>query len=190
MKLLLDAGHSGTVFGEYYTAGKRSPEVPPGIYEGEWNREVCESVVWSVGEEDVCFLNPGPYSVPLEQRVEFINQIAKREKGNVILLSVHANASGSGNEWSKANGYCAFTQKRYTEAEDRFAKLLVENMVVHTMMRNRGVKRKGFSILRVNCPAVLLECGFMTNRDEVHYLQNDGLRHVIRAIGYAWEDMQ
>jgi N-acetylmuramoyl-L-alanine amidase len=42
---------------------------------------------------------------------------------------------------------------------------------------NRGVRRRGFYVLRnTRIPSVLVECGFLTNPTEAQYAQNDGYR--------------
>ena len=76
IKFLLDPGHGGVAFSHYLTPGKRSPEVPPGIFEGEFNRAVCGYL--NNGEKFLSIV-PGPIQVPLESRVGFVNKLAKLE---------------------------------------------------------------------------------------------------------------
>jgi len=185
-KLLLDAGHSGTTFGHYWTPGKRSPHIPPGFFEGDMNREICESAAWSLNE--ACFLNPGPYPIALKDRVAFANRINKKEKS--VLLSVHCNAAGNGKTWNKANGFTVFVHPRASQTSKDFADHLSYFMQEETILKNRGIKTARFKILSVDCPAVLLECGFMTNKKDVDYLSKiDGKLDCGTAIEYAWKEL-
>jgi N-acetylmuramoyl-L-alanine amidase len=78
MKWILDPGHGGMAFGHYMTPGKRSPQVPPGIYEGEFNRAIANSVHDGNYLETIV-TNPGPINISLKKRVSFVNSI-KGEK--------------------------------------------------------------------------------------------------------------
>ena len=187
MKFLLDAGHSGVTFGHYWTSGKRSPQIPPGFYEGEFNRLVCD---WAAdGEDDILFLNPGPYPIPIAMRVELINKIVrmlKRRGERCILLSVHANAPVKPG-WNRANGTTVFTLRKPHVESVRFSKMIVDEMRSQTPLRSRGIKKANFGILRVNCPSVLLECGFQTNKPDVDFLWTQkGYYNCGSAIWSAW----
>jgi hypothetical protein len=94
-KYLFLAGHGGEVFGHYLTAGKRSPEIPPGIFEGIYNREICSLVVPAlIGSGiEAEFLNPGPYNIPQIERVNLVNDIHKRTGNQCILVVLHCNAA-------------------------------------------------------------------------------------------------
>lgn len=189
MKLLLDAGHSGVTFGRYWTPGKRSPQIPPGFYEGEFNRKVCTQVA-EQAPKDILFLNPGPYPISLKFRVQQINKIVsdikRRLKEDAVLLSVHANAAGS-KGWNKAKGTTVFIHKKASEESGYFARDISSEMRHETALTSRGIKKANFQILRVKCPAVLLECLFMTNHKEVWYARNGGgIEACGNAILEAW----
>ena len=181
-KLILEAGHSGSAFGHYFTAGKRSPDPSIGIYEGEFNRSICALVEHQLN--DCVFLNPGPINIPLKTRVEWINKIAA--KTPCVLLSVHGNAApGSG--WSKAKGTTVFTRKAPDEESESFALSLSEDMEDYTPLESRGLKQVGFRILRTGCPSVLLECGFMTNKEDAAYMATyKGKQDIAEAIVDAY----
>lgn len=183
-KFILDAGHGGMAFGHYLTPGKRSPEVPPGIYEGEFNRDVCSMVAGICrGVIDVEFLNPGAINIPLTARVKYINQLYRKEK-DIVLLSVHANAIGHGKWVDSARGYASFVAHNASETSNEFARLLRWNMI-DTRMSNRGEKCANFTIIKkTHCPAVLLECGFMTHPSEAKRLASKSFRMSIALAIY------
>jgi N-acetylmuramoyl-L-alanine amidase len=183
MKFLLDPGHGGVAFGHYLTPGKRSPEVPPGIYEGEFNRAVCG---YLHNEEKFLNIVPGPIRVPLQDRVDFVNGIAEHE--NVALISVHANAAGDGNQWNKANGFTIFTSKD-SLTESRILARCIHKEFFESFgdtIKSRGIKQENFTVLkRSHCPAVLVECGFMTNKSDVAFLASGSGQRAIAAAIYG-----
>jgi N-acetylmuramoyl-L-alanine amidase len=104
--------------------------------------------------------------VTLDQRVNMAN--AQRR---AIFVSVHFNAARR----RGANGIETF----YGSARaKRLASLIQRNAMKTTSGANRGIKRARFYVLRRSrIPAVLIECGFLTNRQDAR-----------RASRPAWRD--
>ena len=192
LHFLLSPGHSGSIFGHYLTPGKRSPQIPPGIYEGEYNRELVKEIIRNVDLRSdlpaiqVDNLVPGPCRVPLSTRVKTVNQVAKYH--NVVLLDVHVNAHGNGRSgWTDADGYTLFYSNKnafktrsmaLADTLDRCLDLDAGSLGI----RRRGVKKKPFYMLKnPKAPSVLLEAGFMTNLEDVAHLQ-ENLRQLAAAI--------
>jgi len=183
-KYILDAGHGGVAFGHYLTKGKRSPQVPPGIYEGEFNRKICSGVPKLLdGCLDVMQLNPGPVNISLSSRVNYINELSALEK--TILVSIHANASPA-KGWSSANGFVVFHSTNASNESKELACIISDTMG-KIVINSRGVKVSNFYILRkTKCPAVLVECGFMTNKEEAIMMNTlNGQFFICRAIANA-----
>ena len=173
---ILDPGHGGMAFDTYMTAGKQSPEVPPGIYEGEFNRSVCELISWSL--DDVEITAPGPINIPLKDRVRFVNQLHKRFK-DCVLISIHANAA-AGSGWSKARGLVVFHSKKASADSKRLAKLVEGELAFADYTKSRGIKKANHTITtKVKCPAILVECGFMTNKEEAASLASYKTQNLI-----------
>jgi len=188
--LLLDAGHNASFHGHPLTRGKRSPEIPPGFYEGDWNREVCDLVVKMSGNDpNIVFLNPGPIGKSLWARRLDVNRLYNLEPG-CVLLSVHANASGNTLEWRKSTGTTAFIKNspwkrsRINLESENFANELLSIMCNSTGLRNRGVKRANLAMTRVECPSVLLETLFMDNLADIKTPPES----VAGAILEAWRE--
>ena len=133
------------------TKGKRSPQIPPGIYEGEFNRDVVKRIAGlcqSRGIECVDLV-PEQTNVSLKTRVKRAKDFQKK-KGNCIYLSIHANAAGSG-DWNSAKGITTFSQKHqddHKKASDKLAKTLQNRLVKITGRKDRGVRNAGFYVLR------------------------------------------
>jgi len=179
MKFLIDPGHSGLAFGHYMTAGKRSPEIPPGLYEGEVNRKICKEILDRHHEGyEVLNINPGPINIPLGARVKFINQLVKRLAPEpVALIDIHCNAAAK-RGWSSANGFVVFKPRwrpwggLRREQSATLARMLHKHYTGFGFY-DRGIKQAGFKMIRApKCPSVLLEMGFMTNKTDAQKLQD------------------
>jgi N-acetylmuramoyl-L-alanine amidase len=191
-KFILDAGHGGMAFGHYLTPGKRSPEVPPGIYEGEFNRDICFKIWTRCVErniECVRLISDSPINIPLNARIEYINQLYKKEK-DIVLLSIHANAAGYGKWIESARGFVTFIAKNASLKSRQFAYCISKYMDELGPIPHRGYRMSNFSIIKkTHCPAVLLECGFMTNHIDAEILaSDDGRKSIAGAIIFAMKD--
>lgn len=169
MIILLDAGHGGIIQSgnnKYYlTPGKRSPEVPPGIYEGEFNRRIAELTELCLMQQciPVVQLNPGPINIPLSSRVSFVNQVHAKEP--CALVSIHANASPEPG-WSDAQGTVLFVAERASDQSWWLAENLAQQLNTGAWpLEFRKIKERNLTMVaRTKCPAVLIEAGFMTNK--------------------------
>ena len=181
LKKLFDPGHGGIAFGHYLTPGKRSPEVPPGIFEGEYNRIICD--LMAEHDPDCLNIAPGPINVPLKARVSFVNRLSHLER--CVLLSIHCNAAGSSG-WDSANGFTVFVSHHASQDSKRLAAHVAERLEHHLYgfiaPRKPVIKQVNHTITTATrCPAVLIELGFMTNKREVNNLQRPMVQNLIRA---------
>lgn len=170
LNYFLDPGH-----GDRLTPGKRSPEVGEGvgIYEGEFNRAVCAQIQDTARFHreqrfDIINIAPGPTNVPLAKtRVPYVNRRCQTLE-KPALISVHANAAPGGG-WSDANGYVVYCSEQASDKSVRLAGIanrLFEEYL-EGYISSRGIKRANHTITtKTLCPAILVECAFMTNRRE------------------------
>lgn len=174
---LLDPGHG------IDTKGKRSPFIPPGVREYEFNRDIMRRIMRE-SPGDVLPLVSAEESLPLRERVLFAELLAGDNLpiSKTFLVSIHANAAGNGREWTDAKGSCVFVAKNCSEESARFAGLLAPMLSEALETRDRGVKRKNlYMVRRPSMPAVLAECGFMTNEGEATKLADPEQRAMIAA---------
>lgn len=74
--------------------------------------------------------------------------------------------------------------------EERMAKILIKEFVKETGLTNRGIKQEPFVVLYgASMPAVLIECGFLSNQSDEAYLnsekgQNDVANAIYKAIRF------
>ncbi|MBS8265840.1 N-acetylmuramoyl-L-alanine amidase [Mesobacillus boroniphilus] len=168
MKIMLDAGHG------YNTPGKRSPD---GMREYEFNRAVAnyaKQLLANYKNVTVYFSHSDQRDVSLKARTDKANSL------NVdIFVSIHANAFGGGG-WSNVGGIETFVYPTRPPVAYQLAQKIQRNLVISTGLENRGVKTADFHVLReTKMDAVLVECGFMTNRNEIKLLRSETYRRTI-----------
>ena len=172
MKILIDNGHGEN------TAGKRSPDGK--LREYLYAREIASDIereLKTKGFDAECIVRE-TVDVPLAERARRANEICARYgANNVILISVHCNASGNG-QWMNARGWSAYTSKGETKA-DKLADCLYEaagkffiGQKIRTDYSDSDPDwEENFYILsKTKCPAVLTENFFQDNKDDVAFL--------------------
>ena len=175
MKIFIDNGHG------LMTAGKRSPDGQ--FREPFYNREIARRVVSDLRDRglDAELLVPEDDDISLAERVRRVNTACfLLGKQNVILVSIHVNAAGSGSKWLNATGWSVYTCKGQT-ASDMLAECLCQAAIknfpgrrIRTDMSDGDMDwEEGFYILRKSlCVAVLTENFFMDSRSDLEYLQS------------------
>ncbi|QQO97349.1 N-acetylmuramoyl-L-alanine amidase [Maribacter phage Molly_5] len=188
-KPMFDNGHGSVINGIYQTPGKRSPNWECGtVYEGQLNRVIVNGVI------RLCMLNNIPYyhvspeltDVGLDARVNRANKIYAVDR-SAYLLSIHFNAGGG-------TGIEGFTSKGETKS-DPICNLFLSNYEeVGEKMRydySDGDKDKeaGYYVLtRTNCPAALMELGFMDNKAD--YLKMWDTDHLDKLINSTFKTVE
>ena len=171
MKIMLDAGHG------YNTAGKRSID---GMREYEFTRKVAafaSEMLSAYQNVTVYFAHSDTRDVPLQERTNAANRL------NVdAYVSIHANAYGT--TWNDANGIETYVYSTNHQETYQLAQKIQSNLIALTGLRNRGIKTANFHVLReTKMPAILVECGFMTNRNEAALMRTEAFqRNCAQAI--------
>ncbi len=174
--IAIDDGHGKE------TAGKRTPAFPNGsvMKENEFNEKTAlylEQELKRCGFE-VLMVAPEKKDIPLKTRVQRANE------GNAdAYISIHANASGTG--WNGANGIETWVYREVSKGSRSylFAQTIHQALIGATGRKDRGIKKSDdFYVLKnTKMQAVLLECGFMTNREEAELLTDDKYRKTCAA---------
>lgn len=167
--IILDPGHGGMWDGEYCTAGKRSPDLKNGFYEGVRMREIAKTIMYA-GCKRYNFICPALWmatdndvDISLGCRVKKYN-----ETDADLMLSLHSNASAKPG-WSGANGSVVFW-KNWSDKE--LAVALAKEYSDSAYMCNRGAKRGArLGILKCKHPSLLIELGFHTNLSDATKLK-------------------
>lgn len=162
MKIMLDAGHG------YSTPGKRSPD---GFREYEFNRAVAnfaKTLLESYKDVTVYFAHSDKRDVPLKERTDQANRLKVD-----CYVSIHANAFGSAG-WNNARGIETYVHPSRPKIATELARKVQRNLVIATGLTDRGVKTSDFHVLRETAAeAILVECGFLTNREELKLLRSE-----------------
>lgn len=187
MKILIDNGHGARDL----TKGKYSPKVTDikdeTIYkerfrEGIFNRIVAKDIVSKLKAKgfDAELLVPEDADINLVTRVNRVNSWCKKlGAGNVLLVSIHANALGHGDEWyPKADYWTVWTTVGKTKS-DKVATYLWEackkempDMKFGKQMQDGDVDYESdFYIIKKSlCPAVLTENFFYTCKENLKFM--------------------
>lgn len=146
--VVIDAGHGGHDRGG--GPGQRIPEKP---YALDVSRRL-RSVLQTAGFRTV-MTRDGDYFVTLGSRCAIAN--AQRD---AVFVSVHFNSA-------RREGADGIETYYYTSRSGSLAAAIHRELVRTSGTENRGVRRRGFFVIRrTRIPAVLCECGFLTNRRE------------------------
>jgi N-acetylmuramoyl-L-alanine amidase len=177
MRIAIDAGHGPD------TPGKRTPD--GAMREYAFNAAVADAVC-SMLDVDTVRVDDPTCDVPLVARVAMAHQAQA-----TCYMSIHANAVGT--TWNDAQGIETFVSPSAPEGGQALvlARAVQKHLVAVTKRRDRGVKRGDLYVLRhTRMPSCLVECGFMTHRDEAALLQSDAYRHqCARAIVLALKEV-
>lgn len=104
-------------------------------------------------------------------RDEFVNLKKRAQIANVlksqVMVSIHYNSAPN----KKAHGIEIFYPVKAKPWREKRSKLLAQTilrkMLVNTNANSRGIRKGNFCVIReTNMPAVLIECGFITNDKE------------------------
>ena len=165
MKIVLDAGHG------FATLGKQTPD---GMKEYEFNRAVAHyarNFLSDYANLEVLFTHSDEQDVPLKGRTDMANRL-----GADCFLSIHANAAGNG-DWHEAEGIETFIHTSTPRDAHSLAATIQDQLIKMTGRKNRGVKTANFHVLReTRMTAILVECGFMTHKEESKLLQSENYR--------------
>ena len=175
---IFDSGHGGTDprTGEYVTAGKRMVKDGIKFYEGVNNRDNVKRIMAGMkaaGLECVDIVNDWR-DISLTERVRRANKLSKGRK--CVYVSIHSDANGNGREWNQASGIGTYVYEKGSKNSNDLANYMHEELVNNFdgMAKDRKVKKCRFYVVRKTaCPAVLLELGFHTNKEEVKLMRTD-----------------
>ena len=168
----IDDGHGAE------TPGKRTPKFADGsvMKENEFNKIVAGYLEVALKRCGFAVVQTSPENndVPLSVRAKRANNA-----NSDLHISVHANAYG--NSWNGANGIETFVYNLHDTRSTRAAKAIQKEMIKATELHDRGVKENPnlYILNSTKMPAVLVECGFMTNKKEAALLRSDSYRRTI-----------
>ncbi|MEH7493186.1 N-acetylmuramoyl-L-alanine amidase [Neobacillus niacini] len=156
LKITHAAGHARI------TQGKQSPD---GFKEWQVTSEIVKLVMMELDNYEAVSQKriddpTGESDFPLNKRCKLINTW-----GADVHIDYHLNAYGSG--WNNAGGTETYIYTSRPKEAAALAEKVQTNLVRELGFSNRRVKAADFQMVReTNMTAILIEFGFMTNRDE------------------------
>ena len=157
--VVIDPGHGGSDLGAIGIGGLREKDVVIDI-----SHQVTQ--ILQENGIQVMMTRRNDRTLELRPRTEFANRVDAD-----LFVSIHANAAPGG--YSSANGVETF----YYQSGRRLAQNIQGSIMESFNMRNRGVKRARFYVLRhTRMPAALVEVGFVTGSSDSRVLAQPAQR--------------
>jgi N-acetylmuramoyl-L-alanine amidase len=146
--VVVDAGHGGRDSGAVRRYGPPEKVVTLDVAE-RLNKKLHESQIKTV------MTRSGDVFIPLDTRVEIENSVK-----NSIFVSIHFNDS-------RRRGIHGFETYYHSPAAYELAQRIHNKLLTLPNAVNRGIHVANYRVLRkATYPAVLVECGFLSNRSE------------------------
>ncbi|MFO1483058.1 MAG: N-acetylmuramoyl-L-alanine amidase [Verrucomicrobiaceae bacterium] len=129
--------------------------------------------------------------LPLDDRAAFATK-----HGAAAFVSVHLNTDGEGSAAEGIETYfaeskplssrqLASTKTDSVERGSDFAAIVQRSVCATTKAENRGTKARGYAVVtQTACPAILVECGFITSSAEAARMKREAYRDQV-AQGIA-----
>lgn len=200
MVILIDNGHGKDTLGKCSPTLKGCGIEVPSIYTAdgrfkEWKfaRVVAKEIVTKLKAKgyDARLIVTEDEDVSLGERCKRVNKVCSQYgAGNVILISVHANAMGNATQWMTGHGWEAYTTRGKTNS-DKLAECLYKaaeknlegQKIRKDLSDGDSDKESGLYILKhSNCPCVLTENFFYDNKDDLKYMTSEaGINAVVQT---------
>lgn len=166
--IVIDAGHGGKDPGSisYF-----------GYYEKMINLDVAEKLADVLREKGnkVIMTRDDDQFIELDERARIANRA-----NAALFVSIHCNSSPK----SGKNGFTVYTCRQYSEASNSLAEA-IDDRLSRTSISSNGIMRADFRVLtNTDCPAVLVEIGYISNHWEAKQLRNQELQRKL-AEGIA-----
>lgn len=181
--IILDPGHGRK------TPGKASPD--GSLQEWANNRELAHKISMIAKSRDILVkwtvADDSDPSLTTRARVAnsaYTEFKQNNPKGKGVFISLHSDAFGDGTVWTSPNGFAVWTTRSnnnsdklaseiWKSVDEGCAKKYGINMRKNMDDGDEDYESNFTVIFKANCPAVLIEDLFHTNRDDVELLKNE-----------------
>jgi N-acetylmuramoyl-L-alanine amidase len=159
--VVVDAGHGGKDSGAYRRYGPAEKMVALDVAQ-RLERKLRESQVKTVMTRD------SDVFIPLNDRVAIENK-----QKNAVFVSIHFNDSRT----RRARGFETYY---HSGVSFDLASRIQQKLMTIPNSANGGVHTANFRVLRLaSCPAVLVECGYLSNRAEGNQARDSEYRELL-----------
>lgn len=155
--IVIDAGHGGK---------------DPGA-----NRDdaIEKEITLEVAKITKTLLEESDYKVGMTRESDDYIELGNRskianERNAKVFVSIHCNSS----EDDEGEGIETYYTEQKGLEDEVLAEMIQESLIKQTDANDRGIKRANYTVIvRSSMPAVLVEVGFLTDREENELLQNE-----------------
>src|SRR6266699_129219 len=159
--VVVDAGHGGKDSGAYRRSGPPEKLVTLDVAE-RLERKLRESQLKTV------MIRSSDVFIPLDERVAIENS-----QKNAIFVSIHFNDS-------RKRGLRGVETYYHSGASSELANQIQAKLMIIPHSGDRGVHTANFRVLRMaSYPAVLVECGFLSNRADGNQARDAEYRELL-----------
>ena len=159
--VVVDAGHGGKDTGAYRRSGPPEKMVTLDVAQ-RLERRLRESQIKTLMTRD------SDVFIPLNDRVAMENA-----QKNAIFVSIHFNDSRK----RKTHGFETYY---HSGASFDLANRIQQKLMTIPNSANGGIHTANFRVLRLaSCPAVLVECGYLSNRSEGNQARDSEYRELL-----------
>lgn len=175
--VVLDPGHGGPAPGAHYFNTYEKTINFKILYEiGKdfFNSDPSKLKVYYTRETDV--------DVSLADRAAFAQQV-----GADLFVSLHMNANTNKSVYGTEVYYSESNNKKNKAGlnSEILAKLFVNNLSSSLNTKNRGIRAARYTVVHKNTvPAVLIELGFMSNKDDFAKISDPGFQYKAAKVIY------
>jgi len=154
--IVIDPGHGGKDFGS--EAAKTTTEKELNLKTSKFVAHYLQQMGFPVAMTRI-----DDRFIALQSRADMAN-----DENAILFLSVHYNSAPSPSaEGIEVFYYGGDKKTKRTAASKAFAQTILESVIMETDAKSRGVKDGNLAVIReTQMPAILIECGFLTNAKE------------------------
>lgn len=180
--VVIDPGHGGADPGKVGTNGAKEKDVNLAIAMAL--KKVLENKGFEVAmtrTEDVVLGNSSKFSKvgDLNERCEIVNQ-AYEKNNECIMISLHQNSFTQESVHGAQSFYYQRSEKSKALGEDVQEEL---NKAINTEKEKQAKPNDSYYILiNSNCPGIIVECGFLSNRMEAVKLMDEKYQKQLAEI--------
>ena len=136
---------------------------------------VEKEITLEVAKMTKTLLEESDYKVGMTRESDDYIELGNRskianERNAKVFVSIHCNSS----EDDEGKGIETYYTEQKGLEDEIFAEMIQESLIKQTDANDRGIKGANYTVIvRSSMPAVLVEVGFLTDREENELLQNE-----------------
>lgn len=185
--VILDAGHGGEDGGAVSISGVAESQINLEIVQKLRDiLALCGTDPILLREEDISLHDKGASTLREKKRSDLQNRVAAVEAlEGATLISIHQNTYPSA-RYHGAQVFYAPTEGSQALAE-HFQAALREQLQPDNERTAKQIPDSVYLMNHITCPAILVECGFLTNPGEEAMLRDEGYQRKLSAVlAGAW----